>query len=147
MHESEVRDGLEKWGNVLLYGSGYGAQMLMKRLTEGSDDITAIVNSEELQCRHRQIAMDRLGEATYENIKRLGFVPDLIVARCRDLSEASGLLAWTKLGSRLICMVQPDWFGHRSWGIVDGFDIQAFCSGDGAAIVAEAPTSLQLSLS
>ena len=133
--ESALPKILEKEGRVLLYGSMPEAYGLVGRLIGGSDMLIALVNCEELQEGHRQIAVNgQLGGGSYENVERLGFLPDLIVARCGSLREASGLLEWGVLGSRIICIVEPKEQEHKSWGVIREFKSQLFCGADGSIV-------------
>ena len=150
---SEVVEGdaavgrLRDCPSALLYGSASDAGNLVGRLIRGSDDLIALVNCEWLQGGHRQIAVNRaLGDSSYENIERLGFLPDLIVARCGSLDEAAGLLQWQELGPRLICILEPGRRDHVNWAAAGGFRLQLFCGADGALVAAtsspRSPSSL-----
>jgi hypothetical protein len=126
----------------LLYGDIEEQRKLVLGLTRGSDLLIAMVNCEELQEGHRQVAVrGSLGEGTYENVIELGFVPDLIVARCATLDEAKALVDWTVLGSQLICMVAPKGSDHKRWSATDRFSLQVFCGND--AFVLSRLTSLR----
>jgi hypothetical protein len=137
----EVVDGevilqeLKVCHSALVYGNAIEAKRLVQKLIGSSDDLIALVGCEGLQEGHRQIAMKGLGESSCENIERLGFVPDLIVAKCKSLREACELVKWTDLGTRLICLVDPRRSEHNDWVITKGFELQAFCCDDGSVIV------------
>lgn len=124
---------IEREAAVLLYGEGGEPEKLVLRLISGSDRLVALVNCEELQEGHRQIAVNRpLGRSTTESVEGLGFLPDLIVARCRASEQAAGLVEWTELGPKLICMFAPGaGREHGRWSALDGFGLQVFCGNDG----------------
>lgn len=135
---------MENEAAVLLYGDRKAAEGVVEKVIRGSDLLVALVNCEELQEGHRQIAVNRpLGKSTYENIVELGFLPDLIVARCRTLGEAVGLIEWTVLGPRLICVVEPKGSDHGRWGTAEAFGLQVFCGSDGAFVTGRVTSSRQ----
>ncbi len=121
--------------SCLIYGSRVGAKRLAGMLAKEPGIIVALVGCDELQEGHMQVALKRLGECTYEGMDRIGFVPDLIIARCGSIGEARELLGWTVLGCRLVCMVSPTPGDHRNWGAAKGFELQAFCGADGSVVV------------
>jgi hypothetical protein len=124
---------IERETTILLYGKGGEPEKLVLRLISGSDKLVALVNCEELQEGHRQIAVNRpLGRSTPESVEGLGFLPDLIVARCCASEQAAGLVEWTELGPKLICMFAPRAASeHGRWSALDGFGLQVFCGDDG----------------
>jgi hypothetical protein len=132
---------LENESSVLLYGSMEEQKRLVSRVIGGSDLLVAIVNCEQLQEGHRQIAINgNIGPSTYENIVKLGFVPDLIVARCKTIEEAAALVEWTVIGSQLICMIAPRESDHWRWNSLDAFQLQVYC-GDTDTFVLNRVTS------
>ncbi len=126
-------------GRVLLYGSMQEAYRAVEKVIRGSDRLVALVGCGELMEGHRQIAVNGpLGRSTYESIQGLGFLPDLIVARCGSIGEAAGLAEWAELGSQLICMVEPRGSDHDRWDSAGAFGLQVFCGGDGVLLAGRA---------
>lgn len=130
---------------ALLYGDMAEQERLVDGLIRGSDKLVALVGCEKLQEGHRQIAVrGRLGRADYENIVGLGFLPDLIVARCTTIDEAAALTEWMELGPKLICMVEPKTSEHIRWGRLDQFGFQLFCGAGGTFVLGRVTSSQQL---
>lgn len=136
---------LEKEPQVLLYGDIEEQKKLVLGITGGSDLLVAMVDCGDLQEGHRQIAVNgRLGDIGYENVAGLGFVPDLIVAKCENLKEAKALVDWTILGSQLICMIASSSSNHKQWNTMDDFRLQVFCGSGEAFVVNRLTSSRQL---
>lgn len=136
---------LEKEAAVLLYGSLEEQKKTVLGFISSSNDLIAIVNCRDLQSGHRQIAVNRpLGESSYKNIAEMGFLPDLIIARCADVREAISLIEWTVLGPKLICMVEPKAEEHKRWSSLGQFSLQVFCGADGTFVIGRVTSSPQL---
>jgi len=135
VNQEEITEKLKVCGSALLYGSQMEATRIVKSITEGSEDLIAFVGCPELQDGHRQIAiMGPIGKSSPENVESLGFMPDLIVARCKTLKEAAGLLEWTVFGPRLLCIANLGKSDHRIWNLTEGFELIGFCGNEDASV-------------
>lgn len=124
--------------SILLYGDEKETLDAAGHLIKDSDGLIALVGCGKLAFGHRQVSMEGIGDPNPHQVEKLGFVPDLVVAKCKGLKDACRLLEWTVLGSRLICMIAPKSGEHGSWSIAKAFELQAFCTTGGTFIVRKA---------